>query len=83
MNKILQIASFHQRYSQKHAAVTQHPPGSADRVFLDACGVSLSQQYHKVHHNLYPLKRNENKNKIKYKETSSKIFGIFSFTIKT
>jgi hypothetical protein len=49
-------------------AVTQHPPGNADRVFLDACRVSLSQQYQKVQHILYPLIRNENKNKIKYKE---------------
>jgi hypothetical protein len=45
--------------------VTQHPPGSADRVFLDACRVSLSQQYHRVQHSLHPLKRNEKENKIK------------------
>jgi hypothetical protein len=62
--KILQYASFHQGYSQKHVVVTQHPPGSADRVFLDACRVSLSQQYQRVHHSLHPLKRDEKENKI-------------------
>jgi hypothetical protein len=66
--KILRYATFHQGYSQKHVAVTQHPPGSADHVFLHACRVSLSQHYHKVQYNLYPLKRNENENKIKCKE---------------
>jgi hypothetical protein len=40
-NKILQYASFHEEYSQKHVVLTQHPPGSADRVFPDACRVSL------------------------------------------
>jgi hypothetical protein len=59
----LQNAYFHQGYSQKHVAVNQHPPGSVDRVFLDTCRVSLSQQYHRVQHNLYPLKRNEKKKK--------------------
>jgi hypothetical protein len=46
----LRYASFHQGYSQKHVAITQHPPGSADRVFPNACRVSLSQQYHRVQH---------------------------------
>jgi hypothetical protein len=47
--------------------VTQHPPGSADRVFLDACRVSLSQQYQKVLYIYLPLnlKRNEKENEIK------------------
>jgi hypothetical protein len=59
-------------------AVTQNPPGSADRVFLDACPVSLSQQYHKLQHNIHPLiKRNENKNKIKYKELFPKYLDHF------
>jgi hypothetical protein len=59
-------------------AVTQHPPGSADRVFLDACRVSLSQQYHRgVQHNFYPLNRNENKNKNKCKEPFSKYLDTF------
>jgi hypothetical protein len=40
---------------------TQHPPGSADRVSLDACRVSLSRRYHRVHHNIHPLRRNEKK----------------------
>jgi hypothetical protein len=66
--EILQYASFHQGYSQKHVAVTQHPQGSADCVFLDACRVSSSQQYHRVHYIFYPLEWNENKDKIKYKE---------------
>jgi hypothetical protein len=48
--KINKNASFPQGYSQ---------PGSADCVFLNACRVSLSQQYQMVQHSLYPLKRNE------------------------
>jgi hypothetical protein len=73
----LRYSSFHQGYSQKHVAVTQHPPGSADCVFLDACQVSLSQQYHTVQHNIYLLKRNENKNKFKCKELFPKYLDIF------
>jgi hypothetical protein len=61
INKILQHASFHQGYLQKHVVVTQHPLGSAGCVFLDACRVSLSQQYHRVQHIYHPLKRNEKK----------------------
>jgi hypothetical protein len=57
-------------------AVIQDPPGSADRVFLEAYRVSLLQQYHKVHHNLYPLKRNENKNEIKCKELFPKYLDL-------
>jgi hypothetical protein len=37
-----------------------HPPESTDRVFLNECRVSLLQKYQKVHHNFYPLKKNEN-----------------------
>jgi hypothetical protein len=58
-------------------AVIQYPPGSADRVFLDACRVSLSQQCHRVQHNVYPLKRNEKENKIKCKEPFPKYLDIF------
>jgi hypothetical protein len=54
-----------------------NPPGSADRVFLDACRVFLSQQYHRVQHNLCPLKRNENKKRIKCKEPFPKSLDIF------
>jgi hypothetical protein len=58
-------------------AVTKHPPRSADRVFLDACRVFLSQQYHRVQHKICSLKRNENKNKDKYKELFPKDLDIF------
>jgi hypothetical protein len=57
--------------------VTQHPPGSADRVFLDACRVSLSQQYQRVQYNYYPLKRNEKENKIKCSEPFLKYLDPF------
>jgi hypothetical protein len=77
MNEILQYASFHQGYSQKHVAVTQHPPGSVDGVFLDACRVSLSQQYHRVQYSVYPLKRNEKEDKIKYKKPLPNDFDHF------
>jgi hypothetical protein len=59
-------------------AVTPHPPGSADCDFLDACRVSLSQQYHRVQHNFYPLKRNENKKKLNVKDLFQNVW-IFSF----
>jgi hypothetical protein len=42
-----------------HVVVTQHLQGSANRVFLDACRVCLSQQYHGVQHNGYLLNKKE------------------------
>jgi hypothetical protein len=40
--EVLQCESLQLGYSQNHVVVTQHPPGSADRVFLDACRVSVT-----------------------------------------
>jgi hypothetical protein len=40
--------------------LTQHSPESADHVFLNACRVSMSQQYQWVHHkkNIHLLEGN-------------------------
>jgi hypothetical protein len=64
-------------------AVTQHPLGSADRVFLDACRVCLSQQYHRVQHNLYLLKRNKKEDKIKCRKPFPKDLDCFPLQLNT
>jgi hypothetical protein len=64
--------------------VTEHPQGSADHVFLDACRESLSQQYQSAQHIFYPLKINEKRKKLNVGNLFQDIwvFSIDNETVK-